>query len=836
MVGRYFPSLRLRLLLLVYIALVPALGFIIYTAYQERQLAMHHAEAEAMTLMRLVSSHQDRYIEETRQLLSFIARLPQVHNGSRDTYKLFFDEIYQQHPEYATIAVARPDGGVIYNAVPTSRPVNISDRWYFQQALSTRDFVIGNYQVSRSTGKPSLPFAYPVLDAAGNVREVLIASLDLQWLQQLIAREKLPRGTSVTVRDRHGRILARYPGAEKWTGRVIPDAPVVQAMLSRQGEGMVRSTGIDSIPRIYVFQPLPGPAKARDIFISIGIPEAVAFAGVNRIQFRYFTGLAITSLLVLLVTRVASNIFVLRPVNVLTGATRQLAAGNFGVRTGLRYDSGELGDLARAFDAMAAGLEDRDRKLQQAEARYRALVEHIPAITYLARPQNGFLEYVSPQVETMLGFSPAQWADPEFRLSQVHPGDRSLVRARVTQKLKDLEPYSLEYRILTRDGREKWVRNEAVVVRDIPGGPFVQGFCFDITDRKRAEEATEQAFSELNQVFHAVADGLCVIDRDFHIIKVNQAYAVISGIGMDEIAGRKCYEVFPGPVCHTPDCTLTRILDGAGIVQYDVDKIRKDGTKIPCIVTATPYRVAGGKLAGIVENVRDVSERKRTEMEMARYERLNLVGEMAAGIGHEIRNPMTTVRGFLQLLGNKQECLPYRNYFDLMIEELDRANSIITEFLSLARNKPADSKPHNLNNIVQAMLPLIRSDAMEAEKTVTPELEPVPEIPLNEKEIRQLLLNLVRNGLEAMSPGGNLTIKTFTGGGNVVLAVRDQGPGIDDQTLEKLGTPFFTTKENGTGLGLAVCYKIAANHNATIDIETSPGGTTFYVRFPVAEK
>jgi signal transduction histidine kinase len=219
---------------------------------------------------------------------------------------------------------------------------------------------------------------------------------------------------------------------------------------------------------------------------------------------------------------------------------------------------------------------------------------------------------------------------------------------------------------------------------------------------------------------------------------------------------------------------------------------------------------------------------------MARLERLHIVGEMAASIGHEIRNPMTTVRGFLQLLGAKQEYTQDTSYFALMIEELDRANSIITEFLSLAKNKVMNLKMQNLNNIAQAIFPLINADAIHQNVYVHVEYGDIPDLLLDQKEIRQLILNLVRNGIEAMPSGGNLMIKTFREGEEVVLAVEDQGTGIEPDVFEKMGTPFYTTKENGTGLGLAVCYSIAARHNATIKAATGPNGTAFFVQFTPA--
>jgi signal transduction histidine kinase len=229
----------------------------------------------------------------------------------------------------------------------------------------------------------------------------------------------------------------------------------------------------------------------------------------------------------------------------------------------------------------------------------------------------------------------------------------------------------------------------------------------------------------------------------------------------------------------------------------------------------------------------DITERKDLETEINRLERLNLVGEMAASIGHEIRNPMTSVRGFLQMFEDKYQ--EDGEFLRLMIEELDRANSIITEFLSLAKDKRVELRSKKLTAIIKNIMPLIKANATMQDKHIELDLKPGPALFLDEKEIRQLILNLVHNGLESMPAGGTITIKTYFDTDNVVLSIQDQGDGVAPEIIDRLGTPFLTTKEDGTGLGLAVCYRIVNRHNAKIDIETSSAGTAFYVRFPKAD-
>ncbi len=259
--------------------------------------------------------------------------------------------------------------------------------------------------------------------------------------------------------------------------------------------------------------------------------------------------------------------------------------------------------------------------------------------------------------------------------------------------------------------------------------------------------------------------------------------------------------------------------------------MRKDKTTLWVEQKCVPIYNKKGQLIALEGIIRDITQRKKMEQMASAFDRMNMVGSMAATVAHEIRNPMTTVRGYLQLLERKERYHADKEKFQLMIEEIDRANNIIREYLSLSHEKFVSLKKCSLNHIIEALFPLIQADANSSKAYVLLDLNNIPELLLDENEIRQLLLNLIRNGIEAMPGGGNLIIRTLSVDNKVILSISDQGAGIPSTILDQLGIPFFTTKDTGTGLGLPICYQIAHRHNANITIDTSNEGTTFFVFF-----
>ena len=442
--------------------------------------------------------------------------------------------------------------------------------------------------------------------------------------------------------------------------------------------------------------------------------------------------------------------------------------------------------------------------------------------------------YFSPTYYTMLGYEPGELPmKVETWVNLLHPDDREQILSRIMGYLFNAQPYTVEFRLRTKNGRWKWISGRGKSYElDANGKPHrAIGVHVDIDRLMQSKRMVEEERRLLESVLDAVPDIIAIQDTDHTINRYNKAGYQFLNMTYQDVYNRKCYELI-GRDRECEVCATRKAIETKQLVQLD-KYVPEMGIYLEC--RSNPVIDEDGNVVRIIEQMRDITQRKKYEMEFIRLDRLNLVGQLAAGIGHEIRNPMTTVRGYLQLLGEKPAYIAQKSTFELMISELDRANEIITEFLSLAQTKQTDLKFHNLNDIVNNLYPLIEADTFTQNKQITCMLGEIPNLKLNEKEIVQMVLNLSRNGLEAMKEQGLLTIKSYVEEGNVILSIKDEGSGISPENLNKLGTPFFTTKDTGTGLGLATCYRIAESHNAKIEINSCSRGTEFLIIFPIPD-
>jgi diguanylate cyclase (GGDEF)-like protein/PAS domain S-box-containing protein len=362
--SRFFSSLRFRLILLVFLASLPAFGLILYSGLEQRHAAVLDAQGDALRLVRHVAMDQERMIHGAEELLGVLAQLPAVRDlPNPAAVSELLARVLRENPLYANIAVLKADGSVAASALPLKEAVSYTDRPWFHRAKQTRQFTIGEYQIGRISGKAEVPLVYPVADATGkNAGVMLYAALDLSWLSSLAAAIKLPAGATLAIVDQRGTFLVRHPNPEKFIGKTMPDMNQVEKILAA-GEGTLRALGIDGNFRLYGIAALKGMPAG--LFMRVGLLETDILAQAHKVLVRNLVSLTAVLLLALLAAWWLGNLLIMRGVNVLLATAAKVAAGDLEARSGLGAGSGEIHRLARTFDGMVEALQQREAELEK---------------------------------------------------------------------------------------------------------------------------------------------------------------------------------------------------------------------------------------------------------------------------------------------------------------------------------------------------------------------------------------------------------------------------------------------------------------------------------------
>ncbi|MEB3100674.1 PAS domain-containing sensor histidine kinase [Ferviditalea candida] len=434
----------------------------------------------------------------------------------------------------------------------------------------------------------------------------------------------------------------------------------------------------------------------------------------------------------------------------------------------------------------------------------------------------------------IVGYSEEELLQMSFQ-TITHPDDLDRDLNFVRQMMNDeLETYQVEKRYFHKSGRVVWVLLSVSLVRDGKNSPlYFISQIQDISEKKKIEKSQRHLIAILEETTDFVATG----DKYGNVLYYNSAARKMLGISDDEDISRIII-----PQTHTPwaaELVMNTALPYAekhGVWSGETELLSRNGEEIPVLQVIIAHREQNGDIEYFSTIARDIRKLKKTEEILSKTDRLAALGQLAAGVAHEIRNPLTTLRGFIQIFLAKDAS--NKEYLDIMLSELDRINLIVSELLMLAKPQAANFQVKDLKVLVRNVITLLQTQAILHNVQMIAQFDEEPLcVKCEENHLKQVFINIIQNAVEAMSEGGDLAIEVKKhDDGNALIRFADQGCGIPEDRLSKLGEPFYSTKEKGFGLGLMVSYKIIKEHRGTIHVKSLMGqGTTFDVFLPVCE-
>lgn len=330
--------------------------------------------------------------------------------------------------------------------------------------------------------------------------------------------------------------------------------------------------------------------------------------------------------------------------------------------------------------------------------------------------------------------------------------------------------------------------------------------------------------------------GIIVIDKELRISEISPLACNLLNVSKNEVLNRTIDEIFLGiPEEHR--IVQSTLLEGITVSNYAItwtyNQERSD-----LLVDSNIIKDDKGAIVGAYVIFKDVTNLRSLEQQVRHNDRLSMIGQIAAGTAHEIRNPLTSIKGFLQILKStlsENNLLNELDYTEIMLTEVDRINKLLNEILLLSKPKDIIYKPTDINAVLKAILPIISNESLLLGIEVKYDFDQSLALVIADSELlKQVLLNISKNGIEAMSDGGILTIsaKVINDKKNINISIHDTGPGIPNYIVDRIFDPFFTTKDNGTGLGLSICQKIIHDLGGSIRVSTKGFGTTFQIFLP----
>ncbi|WP_160718990.1 PAS domain S-box protein [Bacillus sp. USDA818B3_A] len=353
----------------------------------------------------------------------------------------------------------------------------------------------------------------------------------------------------------------------------------------------------------------------------------------------------------------------------------------------------------------------------------------------------------------------------------------------------------------------------------------------DITENKRMAKQLAESQQQYKSLFEFSPDIVYMLDLDGIITNLNPHFDVITGFKRQEVIGQNVTTLLPKKYKRYVSGFIHSVVDEVKPVVYEINIPHRNGSTITLQCTSLPI-IVDGKISGIIGYGRDITTLRKTEEQLRRTEKLSVVGELSASVAHEIRNPLTSLKGFVQLLQVEDE--KHQFYYRIMHDELDRINHIVGELLLLAKPQHIKFTTASIQKLLSDVISLLSTEAIYYNVQM---VSTFPEdelfIDCEPNQLKQVFINVIKNAIEASDKASSVEINLSTDGETVTIHVKDYGCGITKERLERIGEPFYSSKEKGTGLGLTVSYRIIQTHNGTLRFDSQKNqGTSVQISLP----
>ncbi|MDR6554890.1 PAS domain S-box protein [Paenibacillus qinlingensis] len=482
-------------------------------------------------------------------------------------------------------------------------------------------------------------------------------------------------------------------------------------------------------------------------------------------------------------------------------------------------------------------LQQRENTISETSERYKSLFDNHPD-SIISFSLDGDILSSNHGLESLLGLGEESSKSASF-LPMIHPPDL-LKTLHHFQVASEGMPQNFDASFLHQNGFP--IPSNVTFVPTKVGNQIVGVYAIlkDLTEIREQKKEIDKLYKQNQLILNSVSEGIYGIDTNGRTIFWNKAAEAITGWKVDEMLGRRIHNVIRPVhqdgtfVIPEENATVNTMLQREGSVLNKDVFWKKDGASFPVEYMSSPMLDGGGQLLGTVITFNDITELKKTQELLIKSDKLSAVGQLAAGVAHEIRNPLTALKGFLKLLTTSTSKEQY--YIEIMQKELQRIEFIVNEFLLVSKPQATHFVTSTLHPIIMSTVELLQPQALLSNIEIETEVDAgLPPVTCDVNQVKQVFINIMKNAIESMSQGGNLRIyaELKGTGDHIIVRFVDQGCGIAPERLPKLGEPFYSTKEKGTGLGLMVCYRIIEAHGGFMKISSKlTEGTIVEITLP----